>query len=105
MTYVNTIYQAARRLAVGDLASLNERRAKMFEYFRSINVNANRVLAKLEKSSIEDVNLTDIEMLIGISTSITEQEIDIETAFPLPSENGDKNSELNFDEKGGSQKK
>ncbi len=81
-TYVQTVYLAAKALAVGDAQSLSARRLKMVEWFGKVGIDQQRVLMKIGKQSLEDVNLTDIETLIGLSTAIKDGDVDIDTMFP-----------------------
>lgn len=90
MTYVNFIYEQAKKLAVGDATSLSDRRVKMLEYFSKFGITKERVLSKLGKPSIDDIDLSDIELLVGLSTSIKDGEIDIDTLFPKEETNGEK---------------
>lgn len=94
MTYVNSIYEQAKKLAVGDASSLSDRRMKMLEYFSKFGVTKERLLARIGKPSIDDIDLNDLEMLVGLSTAIKDGETDIDTAFPREEKNGEKPATL-----------
>lgn len=82
MAYVNQIYEAAKKVAIGDAKSLADRRSKMLDHFAKLGIQKDRVIAKVAKSSVEDVDLADLETLVGIATSIKDGDLDIDVAFP-----------------------
>lgn len=84
-TYAKQIYEQAKKVAVGDVKTLNERRQSMFEAFSKMGVSKEQILATLEKPSIEDVGLTEIETMIGIFTAIKDGDTTIEAQFGVKS--------------------
>lgn len=89
--YVQPIYLKAKALAVGDIKSLADRRITMLERFGKMGIVPERILTKLKKKAIEDVNLEDMEELYGLFTALKDGELDIDTAFPLvAAENGNR---------------
>jgi len=80
--YVRPIFEAARKLAVGDAASLKERRQKAVESFGKLGVTVERVLARLGKPGLDDLGLEEIEILTGLWTAIRDGEVDVDEAFP-----------------------
>jgi hypothetical protein len=82
--YVNAVYEAARKVAVGDATTLQEKRTKMLDGFMKLGVQKERVLARLERAGVEDISLTDIETLIGFANSIKDGSTTIDDAFPQP---------------------
>jgi len=82
MVYVNQVFEAAKRLAIGDAKSLSDRRNTMLAHFAKLGIQKDRVLAKVSKNSIEDIDLADLEMLLGLATSIKDGDIEIDNAFP-----------------------
>lgn len=80
--YVETVYEAARLVSVGKATTISEKRSKLFTRFAQLGVTADRVLARVGKPSIDDVDLTDIEILIGLGTAIKDGASSIEDAFP-----------------------
>jgi hypothetical protein len=79
--YVNVIYQAARKVAVGDAKTLEFRRTAVMSNYAKLGVTADRVLARVQKTAVEDIGLAELEVLIGIGTSIREG-ASIEEHFP-----------------------
>ena len=79
---INPVYDAARKVAVGDQKSLVEKRARTIEWLAKKGVTVDRVLAAVGASKIEDINLEQLETLKGLGTSIKDGEISVEDAFP-----------------------
>jgi hypothetical protein len=80
--YVQQVYNAARRVAVGDAKTLSARREGVMLNFGKLGVLKEQVLAKVGKVTVEDVGLDELEILIGIGTSIRDQGATIEEHFP-----------------------
>ena len=81
MAYVQPVFEAAKKLAVGDAKSLGDRRKKLVEYFGKLGVSVDQVLAKIEKPSMEDVGLKELEELHGIATAIKEGTSTVDEEF------------------------
>ena len=79
---VRPVYEAAKKVAIGDAKTLSDRRAKAIEAFGKMGVPADRVLASIGHSKIDEVTLDDLENLIGTFTAIKEGSTTIENAFP-----------------------
>lgn len=82
MALVKPVYEAAKRVAIGDVKTLASRRAAAVDYFVKMGVTKERVLAALGVSSIEDVTLTHLEALTGFRTALTEGDSTVEEIFP-----------------------
>jgi hypothetical protein len=80
--HVMTVYEAARRVAVGDASTMEKKREDLFARFQKMGISKERVLARLEKKGLEDIGLEDFEHLIGLGTAIKNGELSIEEAFP-----------------------
>jgi len=81
------VYLAAKDMAIGDAAQLTERRQKMIDHFAKLGVDRDRVLARIGKASLDDVDRADLEFLIGLSTALKDGDIDADVAFPPASGN------------------
>lgn len=79
---VKPVYEAAKRVAVGDAKTLSDRRAKCVDAFGKTGVTKEKLLAKLEKKSVDDITLDDLEILIGLHTAIKEGDASIDDSFP-----------------------
>ena len=76
------IYQTARRAAVGDVDSLDVRRAKAMRYFALIGVTEERVLAVLGKPNVQAIDADGLATLLAAANSIKEKHVTPEEAFP-----------------------
>ena len=83
-SFVMAVYEKARLVAVGNASTLADKRANVFERLQKLGVSQDRVLARLEKRSMDDVGLEDLETLIGLGTAIKNGEQDIDSVFPEP---------------------
>lgn len=75
------IYEAARRVAVGDVTTLVERRTKALAWFQNVNVTPEQVCKKLGVEGIDDIGLPELEVLTGLRTAIRDSSITPEAAF------------------------
>lgn len=84
MALVRPVYLAARKVAIGDASTLADRRASMLAYFGKMGVRPEQICEKVAKPGIEDINLDDLALLIGISTAIKEGDTSVDEEFPPP---------------------
>jgi hypothetical protein len=84
LALVKPVYERAKRAAAGDASTLSVKRDKVFKRLNSMGVESERVLAAIQKQSIESVDLEDLATLIGIGTAIKDGELTIDDAFPPP---------------------
>jgi len=80
-TITEKIYKAAVQKAIGDETTLNKKREAAINYFGKMGVTKETILEALNKQTINDIDLKDIETLIGIKTAISEGSVSIENAF------------------------
>lgn len=84
-SYVMELAAYAKQQALGDAKSLPERLQRAFDYFtKTVGVDHAKVLAYLEKPSIQDCTLDDLDTLQGLKTMLKDGEITLEAAFPEP---------------------
>ena len=83
-SYVDSIYNKVKAVAVGDAKTLATRRAELLDRLQKLGVSQDRVLARLEKKGVEDIGLDEMELLIGLGTAIRNGEQQIDDAFPEP---------------------
>jgi len=89
--YIMHLSDYAKQIAVGDIKSLPERRQRAFDYFTKVlGVDVAKVLAYLEKPSVEDCGLAELEDLSGLKTLLKENEITLEQAFDPKEETAEK---------------
>jgi len=80
------LWERARRVAIGDAKTLVERRTVAFKKLAQLNVTAEMILAKLERASVDDVTLDDLEILLGIFQALKEGDSTVEEMFPSPAQ-------------------
>jgi hypothetical protein len=80
--YVKAIYAKVRTVAVGDAQTLGARRKEIFERLGKMGVPLELVLARVGKTTVEDVGLEDLELLIGLGTAVKSGDTSIDEAFP-----------------------
>jgi hypothetical protein len=80
--YVESVLAAARRVAVGDAKTLPVRRDQAIGHFAKLGITKEQVLSKLEKPTVEDIGLDDLEVLIGIATALKDNAARIDEYFP-----------------------
>lgn len=80
--YIQKVYSAARKVAVGDAETLTDRRAKVLERLNKMGATTDRVLAALGRRGIDDIGLEDLEVLIGLGTAIKAGDKRVDEAFP-----------------------
>lgn len=87
---VKSVYEAAKKVAVGDVKSLVSQRQKVFERFKQMGVSEDRVLQSLDLKKVDEVTLEHLEHLIGVGTSLRDGQTTIEEAFPIKSQSESK---------------
>ncbi len=76
------VMAAAKKVAIGDAKSLDERRSKMVAAFATMAISPAQILARLGKPSMADVDLADVEDLLGMFNAIKEGDAKIDEEFP-----------------------
>jgi hypothetical protein len=81
-TYVNIIYEAARKVAVGEASTLAARRDEVFQKLVKMGAMPERILARIGKAAIEDIGLAELQVLIGFGTAIHSGSEKVDDVFP-----------------------
>jgi hypothetical protein len=81
---VGPVYDQAKLVAVGNASTLAVKREKMIKRLNAMHVDTPRILARLGKSSVENIGLEDLETLIGIGVAIKDGNTTVDEAFALP---------------------
>lgn len=81
-SYVNLIYAKARECATGDAKTFAARRADVIGRLQKIGVPLDRIPLRAGKASVDDIDVADLEVLIGLGTAIKDGNIQIDDAFP-----------------------
>jgi len=81
LALVKPIYEAAKKVAVGDAKTLATRRADALAHFTKMGVDRARVFAALGVKALEDVTLEHLEVLIGYANAIKDGDTSIDEVF------------------------
>lgn len=79
---ITPVFEAAKRVAVGDVKSLTAKRAVVVDRLKKMGAKEERIFAAVGASKLEDIDLARLEILIGLGTSIKDGETTLEDAFP-----------------------
>lgn len=97
-TLTAPVFNAAKKAAVGDQKTLDARRTQALAHFEGLGLTRERILLRLEKAGIEDIDLDDLELLTGLKTALKDGEISLAEAFPeevqAEDEKGDRSSTI-----------
>lgn len=84
LALVKPIYEAAKKVAVGDAKTLTTRRADALAHFAKLGVPKENVLHAVGAKAVEDIGLDQLETLIGYANAIREGDASIDETFPAP---------------------
>ena len=80
--YIQALSEHAKKVALGDIKTLPERRQRAFDYFtKTLGVPVAKVLEYLEKQSVEDCNLADVSDLQDLKTALKDGMTTLEETF------------------------
>lgn len=75
------MYSEARKVIMGNVQTLANRRAKAIEAFQRYGISAEQICAKLEVAGVEDIGLEHLVLLRGLLTAMKEGDTTPEEAF------------------------
>jgi hypothetical protein len=81
------VMEAARKVAVGDIKTLSQRRTRALRRFATIGVNEAMILSLFNYDNAEQITVDDVQKLFGIFTAIKDETTTIEDQFGVK-ENG-----------------
>jgi len=79
--YIQGIYEQAKQVAVGTKKTLKTRKKELLEMYKELGITEKQLLEKLEKPSMADITLTDIERGLGLYTAIKDGDTTISEQF------------------------
>lgn len=82
LALIKPVYEAAKKVAVGDVKSLALKRTQVVERLKQMGATEERILAVCEVPKIDDIDMSKLELLIGLGTALKDGEITLEDAFP-----------------------
>lgn len=77
-----SIYDEARRTAIGDVQSLKAKRHAITDYFAKMGVREPQLLHAVQRASMDEVDLEDVLTLRGIAQALKDGDTSIDQAFP-----------------------
>jgi hypothetical protein len=81
LALVKPIYEAAKKVAVGDAKTLVYRRADCIAHFSKMGVAKEKVFSALGVNAAEDISLEHLEVLIGYANAIKDGDTSIDEVF------------------------
>lgn len=82
LALVKPVFEAAKKVAVGEVKSLAEKRSKVIERLKQMGVSEERILSTIDCRKIDDIGMDKLEVLIGLGTALKDGEVTLEEAFP-----------------------
>jgi hypothetical protein len=82
--YVDVIFEDARRMVTGDAKSFTARRDEFMARLLKMGVTQERVLARLNKPTVADIDPDDLATLAGLGNAIRSENVSLDEAFPDP---------------------
>lgn len=76
------VYDAARSVAIGTSSTLAAKRDKIIKRLEAMGATVEAVLVAVEKATLDEIGLKELEILIGLGTSIKDGDTTVEEAFP-----------------------
>ena len=80
-SFLNLVLASAKKVAIGDVKSLAERRQKMIEEFGKMSISIDQILVYVDRHDVESIELDDMELLVGTFTAIKEGITSIDDVF------------------------
>jgi hypothetical protein len=82
MAYTKELYDQIKKVAAGDVATLEERRIKALKHFKDMGVGYDRIYAVLGVQSDVDIDQDGLLKLIGLANALRDGDTTLEEAFP-----------------------
>jgi len=84
MALVKPVYDAARKVAIGDAKTLTHKRSAVVNKLKKMGAVEANIYAAVGASKMEDIDMDRLETLIGFGTAIKDGDATIEGCFPTP---------------------
>jgi hypothetical protein len=79
---IRPVYEAAKRVAIGEVKSLAEKRSKVVDRLKQMGAPEARILAVIGAAKVDDITVEQLEVLVGLGTALKDGETTMEDAFP-----------------------
>lgn len=80
--FIVPAYAACKKIALGEALSLANRRAEVMNKLMKMGAITELILMRIDRAITEDITRDDLEILIGLGTSIKNGDITVDDAFP-----------------------
>jgi hypothetical protein len=84
LALIRPIFDAAKRVAVGDAKSLTAKRADVVAKLKKMGAKEANIFASVGAAKIDDIDAEKLATLIGLGTALRDGETTLEAAFPDP---------------------
>lgn len=81
LALVKPVYEQAKTVAIGDGRTLVSRRSGAVNHFMKMGVKKEQILSVCGVSSVDDIGLEHLEILLGYSTAIKDGDTSIDEVF------------------------
>lgn len=88
MAYVNLVASEAKKVALGDKNTFGSRKEKMVNKFSELGVTTEMILAKVDKLSMDQLDVGDMEILIKVFAAIDGGDSSVDSEFPVSVQTG-----------------
>lgn len=82
--FLKSAIDAAKKVAAGEGASIEQRREKVKQWLQKIKVPEARVFSALGVKGWSDIGVEQLTIITGLKTAIQDGEVTAEQAFPAP---------------------
>lgn len=94
---IKKVIDKAKKVSLGESMTLENSRAKMLEYFKTIGVDEKQVMDYLSVSKIDEISIDMVVELRGLATAIKEGTISAKEAFTTAAEEAKAETEAKKD--------
>src|SRR5882672_1492832 len=82
-SYVNRVYEIAKKAAIGDVKSIAIRRQKAFDYFGKMGITRDKILTYYALSDVDQITTDHLTQMIGAINALKEGTVSVEQLFSL----------------------
>lgn len=100
MALIKPVVEEAKKIAVGNVKSLANKRVVVFNKLRQMGANPQNILHVVGCRKIEDITVENLEVLIGLGTALKDGDVTLEEAFPDFKEQSDDAQKRNIKDTG-----
>lgn len=82
LALVKPVVAAAKKVAIGDIKSLDVTRQRCVDRLNQMGVPTDRILSVVDCLKVDDIGQSELELLFGLGTALKDGDTSIEEAFP-----------------------